>query len=358
MTAIVANSGPQTFSIDHEIMEIAVGVSVSSNSNPAVYNDHYTDVVLLNYGSIFNSSTTGHGVYFYTNGSAASTGTIINQTGGSIAGATAVTIEGGFSTVDNRGSIFGVGIGVADYSNTGIAIENSGSIESLGDAIQVYTSYGMHTFITNSGIIRGGSHSIVNLGVPGGVSLSNTGTLFGDISLEGTGNDVDTIANSGDIAGSVHLGGGGDTFNGRGGTSGAVFGEAGDDHLIGGKSNDYVSGGGGNDTLAGGPGKDHFVFDTALATAGIDRIVGFLHASDKIDLKHAVFSALNASGQLSAGMFFAGSAAHDANDHIIYNPANGFLTYDSNGNTAGGAHHFATLAAHLTLTDADFVVAA
>ena len=46
-------------------------------------------------------------------------------------------------------------------------------------------------------------------------------------------------------------------------------------------------------------------------------------------------------------MFHVGAAAHDANDRIIYNPNNGFLTYDGNGNHAGGAVHFATLVPHL-----------
>ena len=55
-------------------------------------------------------------------------------------------------------------------------------------------------------------------------------------------------------------------------------------------------------------------------------------------------------------MFFEGAHAHDATDRIIYNPQNGWLTYDSNGSAAGGVHHFATLNAHLTLTNADFLV--
>ena len=52
-------------------------------------------------------------------------------------------------------------------------------------------------------------------------------------------------------------------------------------------------------------------------------------------------------------------AAHDASDRVIHNPANGFLSYDADG--SGHAHapiHFATLALHLTLTNADFLVVA
>ena len=93
-----------------------------------------------------------------------------------------------------------------------------------------------------------------------------------------------------------------------------------------------------------------------LDLASVDRITDFKHLADKIELDHAVFSATNFSGKLAAAMFFAGAHAHDADDHIIHNPLNGWLVYDTNGNAAGGAYHFATLAAHLSLTNADFLV--
>jgi hypothetical protein len=48
----------------------------------------------------------------------------------------------------------------------------------------------------------------------------------------------------------------------------------------------------------------------------------------------------------------------DPTDRIIYDPATGSVNYDSNGNHPGGVVHFATLAAHLTLTKADFLVTA
>ena len=80
-------------------------------------------------------------------------------------------------------------------------------------------------------------------------------------------------------------------------------------------------------------------------------------AQDTIRLENVVFAALGAAnGVLAAGNFFKGAAAHDADDRIIYNAATGALTYDSNGNAAGGATQFATLARNLALTNADFVV--
>ena len=47
-----------------------------------------------------------------------------------------------------------------------------------------------------------------------------------------------------------------------------------------------------------------------------------------------------------------------ADDHIIYNSATGALIYDTNGNLAGGATQFATLATGLALTAQDFEIIA
>jgi Ca2+-binding RTX toxin-like protein len=226
--------------------------------------------------------------------------------------------------------------------------------------IQVGSNKGVVTHINNAvgGVIRGGMASIYSVYSSGGVSLVNHGTLDGAFVGEPS-HGADQIANPGKIHGQVHLGGGDDLFNGKGGTSGAVFGEAGNDRIIGGKSNDHLSGGAGSDTLTGGPGHDHFVFDAALNPAtNVDRITDFVHGLDRIDLSHAVFGAVNLPAALHAGMFFAGAHAHDPDDRIIYNPGNGWLSYDADGNHPGAAIHFATLAPHLALAAADFVVVA
>ena len=78
--------------------------------------------------------------------------------------------------------------------------------------------------------------------------------------------------------------------------------------------------------------------------------------NDTIDIDNAVFATVGADGKLAAARFFIGTHAHDANDRIIYNPVNGFVSYDSDGNAAGHAVHFATLAHDLALTSADFLV--
>ncbi len=135
-----------------------------------------------------------------------------------------------------------------------------------------------------------------------------------------------------------------------------LTGGSGNDTITGGKGNDTIVGLKGNDTLTGGAGKDTFIFDTALnASSNVDKITDFSVGDDTVRLENSVFTAL-ATGTLAAGAFYVGTAAHDASDRIIYNKTTGALTYDSNGNAAGGAVQFATLSTNLALTNADFMV--
>jgi hypothetical protein len=129
-----------------------------------------------------------------------------------------------------------------------------------------------------------------------------------------------------------------------------------DNLLAGGAGADTIFGKSGNDRLVGGPGADRFVFDTRLnPVINVDTVRDFTHGVDKIVLAHAVFTTV-ARGELPANEFFRGAAAHDANDHFIYNPGTGWLTYDANGSLAGGAVHFAHLAAGLAVSAADFLI--
>lgn len=126
--------------------------------------------------------------------------------------------------------------------------------------------------------------------------------------------------------------------------------------IVGNAGANRIAGGAGNDVLKGGAGPDTFVFDTALnASTNVDRISDFDVDADTLELSHAIFTALS-TGNLSSDAFHVGAAAHDANDRVIYNSTTGALTYDSNGNAAGGATRFAILSTGLDLTAADFKV--
>ena len=131
-------------------------------------------------------------------------------------------------------------------------------------------------------------------------------------------------------------------------------------NVIGGNSgNNIINGLGGNDTLSGAQGQDSFVFTTALnASTNVDHITDFSVADDTICVDNLIFAALGGNGTLTADQFVANASGTAANisQHIIYETDTGWLYYDSNGSSAGGSTVFATLAANLAVTSADFVV--
>jgi len=355
------------------------GVS-STSGTPALDTNDKTGLSILNFGAIVN--TVGTALDF-TDGS---TGSVVNEASGYIAGKIGVMMSatgasllnlnsissfgtsagdaavffGSASqsdTVDNRGSIYGELYGVRDDSDhVGNTVINHGTIEGKAAGISIFSHAGNFTNITNYGTITSPSGTAIDNPNVGAVMLSNYGKVDGHVSLESSNSlDADQIYNYGTIDGQVTLGAGNDLFVGTHGTSGAVFGEAGNDHLAGGSAADTLNGGigqdklfgeGGNDSLTGGADADTFVFDMALNSAGIDTIEDFTHGVDHIELYQSVFTKVAATGidTLKGGMFFMGAKAHDANDRIIYNANNGWLIYDQNGNAAGGQHHFATLA--------------
>ncbi len=119
-----------------------------------------------------------------------------------------------------------------------------------------------------------------------------------------------------------------------------------------------INGGLGNDILKGGGGVDTFIFNTAPnRLTNRDTIQDFT-AADFVHLDNAVFATLGAAGAIGVRFWSSSTGlAHDDNDRIIYNSATGALTYDSNGNAAGGTiNHFATLSTKPLITAADFLV--
>jgi Ca2+-binding RTX toxin-like protein len=108
--------------------------------------------------------------------------------------------------------------------------------------------------------------------------------------------------------------------------------------LNGGAAADRLIGGGGNDNLTGGLGADIFRFDTALSsTSNRDTITDFNGShGDRIELENAVFKGLTRTGPLAPTAFHSGNRFTSASERFLYNHATGHLSYDSNGNAAGG----------------------
>jgi ELWxxDGT repeat protein len=134
-----------------------------------------------------------------------------------------------------------------------------------------------------------------------------------------------------------------DTLNGNAGNDKLKGGGA-RDTINGGTGNDKIVGGTGNDKLTGGSGKDAFVFNTALASAGIDKLTDFSHANDTFRLEDSIFMALGAS--VANNEFVArasGHAATKASHHLIYDKSQGSLWYDADGKGVGAAVQIAQL---------------
>ena len=150
--------------------------------------------------------------------------------------------------------------------------------------------------------------------------------------------------------------GGVDILNG-GNNADSIDGGAGNDTINGNNGNDTVAGGAGNDIVTGSGNQDVFVF-AHHGAANADQLPDFATGWDSIHLDLAGFGALGATGRFAAGdaRFFAGTAAHDADDRIIFNSATGQIFYDADGNGAGAAQLVATLGTGRSVVASDFWV--
>lgn len=134
------------------------------------------------------------------------------------------------------------------------------------------------------------------------------------------------------------------------------------DTLVGNAGSNKIYGKGGVDVVTGGGGADRFIFDVApKKKLNIEKITDFSHTQhDAFWLKHTAFKAFGKKGsetkpvKIKADTFFVGSAAHDSNDHIIYDKNKGILYYDADGIGGQAQVEFATVKAKTKLYYSDF----
>ncbi|AUB36635.1 Ca2+-binding protein, RTX toxin-related [Nostoc flagelliforme CCNUN1] len=183
----------------------------------------------------------------------------------------------------------------------------------------------------------------------------NTVTFLNELN-----NNIAGFDNSDDV---INGQGGNDIINGLSGND-LLRGGSGDDILIGAFGNDTLVGGKDNDIFVGGVGADRFLYNTDAAFArsaiGVDAITDFQHCQgDKIVLDKTTFSAITSAagtGFNNLSDFEVTNKAGTSTAIIVYDPVNGQLFYNPQGNSSGGL--FATLTGAPTLTASDFVLQA
>jgi Ca2+-binding RTX toxin-like protein len=186
-----------------------------------------------------------------------------------------------------------------------------------------------------------------------------------------TGSDANDFLNGFNKTTSIMGGPGQDVING-GNVDAQLYGEAGDDFVSGGSKVDNIDGGTGNDFMKGGTGADQLtggegvdMFGFSRPTEGTDTITDFNAEEDMIGVSNFGFDlglddstlASNPEGiALPTEMFTIGSEATNASQYFIYNPEEGSLSYDQDGNGTLASVKLAQFSDDLDLTNEEIRV--
>jgi Ca2+-binding RTX toxin-like protein len=238
---------------------------------------------------------------------------------------------------DDTFVISGAHITVGYATVTDFQLGDTVSIQSLGNGRMVFDQVGDDTIISANGVaiatVEGARAAEVLAATdfqydPRSITLSTEGAALA-FSLNGNGtsenlngknNSINLIDGrggndfiSGGKLADVLLGGAGsdilegqagnDTLNGGIGKD-ILYGGAGDDTLLGGNGADTLVGGKGNDLLVGGSGADTFRF--ANANEGVDRVLDYDAAQDRLELGVAARQVSFQDSFEGAQMFFRG----------------------------------------------------
>lgn len=127
------------------------------------------------------------------------------------------------------------------------------------------------------------------------------------------------------------------------------------DTLLGGAGNDEITGLYGDDTLTGGAGADRFIF---TGNDGVDKITDFSVVDDMIVVSAGGMGSNLTPGAAIASQFTIGTGAADFSDRFIYNKTSGALFFDADGTGTTEQVQLATLPTGLAMTNADIFIVA
>ena len=231
----------------------------------------------------------------------------------------------------------------------------SSSAASSTTAINLTGNTLANTIAGNDGanVLNGGTGADKLVG-GGGNDVYYVDNAGDQILDEGTGNGSDRVYSS--VSYTIGSGDEVEFLNAWGGSAVNLTGNDSAQTITGNAANNVVNGGLGNDTLWGLGGKESLLFSTAIGSANKDTIKDFNAADDTVRIDNAVFTAVSGTGVLTAVQFYQGTAAHDADDRIVYNRTSGELMYDADGNGSGAAVTFAVISNKVAMTNTDFVI--
>lgn len=282
----LSGSGAMMFEASRDSSLVNHGVLHADTGFGVVLTD-VTDAVVENRGTIYGE---GGGIEFVPGGSAGSSARVANSG----------LIESGDQASVGGSSVY-FGIYSAAASTT---VTNSGTILTAaknGAAIEVF---GQTAEILNTGTIQSARYYGAEVGSAQGCTLTNQGTISGGKGSIILSRAADTVTNDGHLDGTAILRGGNDVYHGENGrVTGAVWGQGGNDLLIGGDHRDALGGGSGDDTIIGGAGRD-----TLTGAAGADRLAGgtgddvFRFASDSGSVGDRIVASAGAVAFAGAGI--------------------------------------------------------
>jgi hypothetical protein len=274
-TAQTLAAGEFGFIADSGSLEVAVGDAITAAGSVSV----------AVYGSLFGGESAidhANGSFFLKVGAAADIDAgqadtidvddvdeaFVENEGRIDSAQDALDIRGtGPITILNRGTLIGDSDGIVTGSTGLTRIVNDGTITGRNDGGIDHLDGGDSLLINRGRITRGPDYGFdADTGVD---VVRNFGSIRGGVFLF---QSDDSVTNSGFID-FIELGGGADTYRGRGvGRAGEVDGGGGRDTLIGSRADDIFAGGGAGDS---------FVY---ARRGGDDRIEDFGAGPDKIDL--------------------------------------------------------------------------